>query len=118
VRDVNKTMTILGFLTIFYATFKDPSVPMGADFLDDFLMLNKGDSYVFAGELASVVALEPAGFSGHRVVNLVHASLSDFLLDRSRSNQFYLDPAEVHAQLASMCLQSLQRYFSLRGKVL
>jgi len=118
VRDIEKTRAILGFLIFSTGTSPPRFLLTRTDFLDDFLTLNRGDSYIFSGDLASVLALGPVGKDGHKNIDVLHASLSDFLLDRSRSKKFALDPAEVHAQLACMCLRALPRYLSLKGELL
>jgi hypothetical protein len=115
VSDRKKTLAILGFLIL---NSELNSMVATTSFIDDFLMLSEGDTYIVSGELASVVTLGPHKYCGRRGVNLLHASLGDFLLDRARSNQFALDPAEVHAQLACMCLRTLQRSCRPSGKLL
>jgi len=101
VSDIKRTMSILGFLILSDTLQAKLTTTI---FIEDFLMLSRGESHIFAGELASVLTLGPAKSGVHRTVNFLHASLSDFLLDRSGSNQFTLDPPEVHAYLACMCL--------------
>lgn len=108
VSDIKRTMSILGFLILTDTLQSKLTTTM---FIEDFLMLSTGDSHIFAGELASVLTLGPAKNGVNRTVNILHASLSDFLLDRSRSNQFALDVPEVHAHLACMCFRALGRYF-------
>jgi len=115
VTDIKKTLTILGFLIFSDQTYVPPQLLSRTDILDDFLMLNEGDSHIFSGDLASVLVLRPM-INGHKIIDLLHASLSDFLLDRSRSNQFALDPAEVHAQLSCMGFRALRRFLNLKGK--
>ena len=105
--DIKRTRSILGFLILSDALGAKMTTTI---FIEDFLMLSRGDSHIFAGELASVLTLGPANSGVHRTVNLLHASLSDFFLDRSRSNQFALDLPEVHAHLACMCLRALGRF--------
>jgi hypothetical protein len=118
VSDTEKTRVILGFLIFSDKTrLHFPNMLTRTGFLDDFLMLSKGDSHIFSGDLASVVYLGPVGKDGHKTIDLLHASLGEFLLDQSRSKQFALDPAEVHAQLACMCFRALQRFLNLQGKL-
>ena len=85
VSDKERTMSILGFLILSDALQAKLTTTI---FIEDFLMLSRGDSHIFAGELASVLTLGPAKSGVHKTITLLHASLSDFLLDRSRSNQF------------------------------
>ncbi|KIM36067.1 hypothetical protein M413DRAFT_449396 [Hebeloma cylindrosporum] len=108
VSDIKRTMSILGFL-ILSDTLQAKLTT--TRFIEDFLMLSRGDSHIFAGELASVLTLGSSKSGVHGTVNLLHASLSDFLLDQSRSNQFALDLPEIHAHLACMCFRALGRYF-------
>jgi len=117
VTDVEKTLTILGFLI--FSTYASAIIArsMDTEFLDDFLMLSEGDSLIFSADLASVLILGRPERNGHRRVELLHASLGDFLLDRSRSNQFALDPAGVHAQISCMCFRALSRDLNLPSKL-
>jgi len=117
VEERETTLSILGFLIFLDVTYDFQSRLTRTDFLDDFLMLSEDDSHTFAEELASVVTLGPVENDGHRQINLLDASLSDFLLDRYRSADFALNPAEVHAELASMCLRALEKFFKLKGKL-
>ena len=108
VSDIKRTMSILGFLMLSNTLQAKLTTTI---FIEDLLMLSRGDSHIFAGELASVLTLGPAKSGVHKTVDLLHTSLSDFLLDRSRLKQFNLDPPEVYAHLVCMCLRALGRFF-------
>jgi hypothetical protein len=105
VADLNKTLTILGFLIVCENLY----LTMPA-YLEDFLMLRAGEAELFVGELASVATIRK--HAGKEFVTLLHASLGDFILEQSRSKQFALSPTIIHAYLAHLCFQSIKRYQS------
>lgn len=105
VADLNKTLTILGFLIVCENLY----LTMPA-YLEDFLMLRAGEAELFVGELASVATIRKQ--VGSEFVTLLHASLGDFILEQSRSKQFALNPTIIHAYLAHLCFQSIKRYQS------
>ncbi|KIJ43762.1 hypothetical protein M422DRAFT_228982 [Sphaerobolus stellatus SS14] len=41
------------------------------------------------------------------LVLIFHASFPDYLLDKSRSHKYHLDPTEPHVELASKCLEKM-----------
>jgi hypothetical protein len=45
---------------------------------------------------------------------MLHASFPDFLLDRSRSGEYYIDPSMMHAEIAQLCLSHI-RVHDLEG---
>jgi hypothetical protein len=57
------------------------------------------------GVMGDMVALVEIPTERSRPVKIYHASLPDFLLDPSRSRQFFLDPPRAYANLALQCLR-------------
>lgn len=65
-----------------------------------FLGLEDGDAEVALSPLISILSLSPE-------VSLTHASLADFLLDKTRSQHFHIDPGYFHGLFATMCINHI-----------
>jgi len=72
--------------------------------LEILLSLNPGDIQVLFCDLASIVNIFGVGHSTH-YLRLYHASLGDFLLDRSRSRKFHIDAPSRHTEFAHLGFQ-------------
>jgi len=73
--------------------------------IDDFFLWQPGETAACLGQLASIIGL---GTSGK--IFIEHASLSDFLLDPSRSHQFYLCRESVLSDGATFGLCHLRKH--------
>ncbi|TFK36241.1 hypothetical protein BDQ12DRAFT_725281 [Crucibulum laeve] len=78
--------------------------PWSTQFLDKLLTFRPGMVYMLLTDLHSVLSL-PADASSSVPINIPHASFSEFLLDRSRSQTFFVDLGLVYADLAACCLR-------------
>jgi len=65
--------------------------------IEDFFLLNRGDIEVLFGDLSSVITISEVN------IRILHASLSDFLLDAARSKEFYIDFANIHTRCMQLC---------------
>ena len=104
VEDIEKILDILSL--IFFSRGPlgyFPSLVM----IEKFLSLPTGDVELCLGDLSSLVSIGP-----HQQVNILHASLTDFLMDPTRSKELWINPSARHTVFARRCLQSLQ----LKGK--
>jgi hypothetical protein len=101
--DIKPVLEILSFLF-----FSSPNVPVrwGPWQIEEFLSLQPGDVELYLGDLSSLVNVGPKG------IYVLHASLTDFLMDPTRSKELWINPRTRHAAFARRCLQSLQ----LKGK--
>jgi len=75
--------------------------------IEKFLCLQPGDVELYLGELNSLVNLEP-----DQKVRILHASLTDFLVDPTRSKTFWINRQARHTAFARLCFQ----VFRLPGK--
>jgi len=75
--------------------------------IEKFLRLQPGDVELYLGELNSLVNLEP-----DQKVRILHASLTDFLVDPTRSKTFWINRQARHTAFSCQCLQ----VFQLPGK--
>jgi len=72
--------------------------------VDDFLFWERGETKACLSQLASLIECNAAG-----VIFILHASLSDFLLDPFRSRQFYLCREYVLGDTAALGLRHLRQ---------
>ena len=72
--------------------------------IEKFLCLQPGDVELYLGELNSLINLEPSD----EKIHVLHASLTDFLVDPTRSKTFWINRQARHTAFARRCLQVLQ----------
>jgi hypothetical protein len=104
VEDIEPVLEILSFLF-----FSSPNIPTrwGSPQIEEFLSLQPGDVELYLGDLSSLVNV-----GSNQGIYVLHASLTDFLMDPTRSKELWINPRTRHAAFARRCLQSLQ----LKGK--
>ena len=100
VEDIEHVLEILSL--VFFSTNSfifSPSLVM----IEKILCLQTGDVELYLGDLSSVVSI----WFGEQV-RILHASLTDFFVDPTRSKEFWINPSARHTAFAHRCLQSLQ----------
>lgn len=94
-----------------FLLFKESDVP-GTDTLveiiEDFLGFRQGEVDMVLKDLHSIIHVPAAGKQGD-TLSLFHASLRDFLLDRTRSGSFFIGSMDGHAQMARHCARYLAK---------
>ena len=78
--------------------------PWSSPLIDEFLAFEPGDVEMYLGDMSSLVNVGP-----NQRITVLHASLTDFLTDRTRSKEYWVNPPAQHTALARRCLQVLQR---------
>jgi hypothetical protein len=71
--------------------------------IENFLSLQTGDIELYLGDLSSLMSIGP-----DQEVHILHASLTDFFMDPTRSKELWINPPTRHTAFACQCLQSLQ----------
>ncbi|KAH9479896.1 hypothetical protein JR316_0008492 [Psilocybe cubensis] len=107
VEEVDLILKILAFVTFCPPGFYDE---VSVSFVEAFLSLETGDAQVLLHNLASLVSLDdwvgvrgPLGqISRAPWIRILHASLKDYLVDKSRSRDLYIDPPNMHAFFAQL----------------
>ncbi|PPQ81454.1 hypothetical protein CVT25_013368 [Psilocybe cyanescens] len=103
VEDVDLMLQIIGFVVL-----HPPRYFNSVTFIEAFFSLAPGDVQLLMQNLGSLILVEnhPDNPYGEEVitVRILHASLKDYLLDQSRSKDFYLDHLKMHTQYAELCL--------------
>lgn len=88
---------------------------LSVDGLEKLLLSNpiKSDTPIEPGAFRTVVAaLGSVLFEDKErggAVRVYHPSFADFMLDKSRSNEFYVDPGEQNSTMAVCCLETMMR---------
>jgi hypothetical protein len=72
--------------------------------METFLSLQFGDIELYLGDLSSLMSVG----SNQPPVRILHASLTDFFVDPTRSKEFWINPPARHTAFARRCLQLLQ----------
>ena len=71
--------------------------------IENFLYLQPGDVELYLGDLSSLITIEPG-----QNICVLHASLTDFFVDPTRSKTFWINRQARHTAFAHRCLQALQ----------
>jgi len=93
VEEIEPVLQILSLLLI------SDSYSLVLPMIEEFLSLQPGD----VGDLSSLVKIGP-----QQEIKILHASLTDFLLDPTHSKEFWINPRFRHTLFACRCLQLLQ----------
>jgi hypothetical protein len=90
-------------LDIFIVLISFRKFPPRPDILDDFFSYRAGQTRAILSDLHSILYVPP---KEHREGNIriLHASLSDFLLDAKRSGRFFIDLAKSRTTIARKIL--------------
>ncbi|KDR76633.1 hypothetical protein GALMADRAFT_452508 [Galerina marginata CBS 339.88] len=97
VEDIGLVLKVLSFCLLASRDF-----PPTVSYIERILSLNRGDISTALCDLHAVLVLLPWSTQPDRELRLhfLHASLEDFLLDKSRSEALYIDPPNRHAEFA------------------
>ena len=96
VEDVEPVLKIFSFL--FFS-----SSPLLPSKMEEFLSLQPGDVELYLKYLSSLVNIGP-----DQRIQVLHASLQDFLVDPTRSKELWINPRARHTAFVCRCLQLLQ----------
>ena len=101
VEDIERALEILSVVLL--------CSPYTSHSIEKFLSLQHGDIELYLLDLHSLVQLDP---NPDRPIRILHASLTDFFIDPTRSKTFWINRHARHTVFARRCLQILQ----LNGK--
>ena len=102
VSEIQAVLRIMGILIAPIKTGSPLETPVD---IEEFLSLEAGDVELILADLCSVVRCEMR----YVPIQLLHASLGDFLRDKKRSRQFYIDGSTQHKELALLCFKSMRK---------
>jgi len=102
VRDIERVKDVLGFLIIIKP--RTSFLARTTQSMDDFFLWQPGEAKACLSPLESIIGCDRKGH-----ISILHASLSDFLLDPSRSHQFYLCRESILSDRAALGLRHLHQ---------
>jgi len=103
VDDIEAVKQALGVLIVLNPILMSSSIN-STEIMDDWLFWQPGETEACLSQLASLIECDVKGY-----ISILHASLSDFLLDRSRSRRFYLCRESILGECAALGLRQLQK---------
>jgi len=106
VADLEKLEDILMLLVLRPVSRDYPWLKETRDLLENFLFFRPGEIDMILTDLHSIIYVPPPGdrFTGFR---FFHASFPDFLLDRSRSMDLFLDEGAAYAKLTGLAVKHI-----------
>ncbi|PPQ93116.1 hypothetical protein CVT25_003351 [Psilocybe cyanescens] len=113
VEDVDLLLQIIGFVVLYIPSFSYCPVT----YIEAFLSLAPGDIQLLMQNLGSLISVEnhPYYPNDAEVLTIHHASLKDYLLDPSRSKDFFLDRLKMHTYYAELCLAHMTVLLALQS---
>ena len=83
-----------------------PQLMQSTTFIERFLFYRPGEIDIILTDLHSIIDVPPPGDES-RALKFFHASLPDFLLDRSRSKDLFLDQGATYAKFTGLTLKHI-----------
>jgi len=109
VDNIEAVKQVLGVLVVVNSNLDHPLEFM--NHMDKWLCWQPGETKACLSQLASIIECDEDYKNyvddGVGVISILHASLSDFLLDPSRSHQFYLCRGSILSECAALGLHRL-----------
>ena len=99
-KDIEPVLDILSFL---FSCSLNTLTRWGSPQIEEFLFLQPGDVELYLGHLSSLVNM-----GSNQGIYIPHASLTNFLMDPTRSKELWINPRSRHAAFARWCLQTFQ----------
>ena len=101
--NTSRLLRILGALLIL-------SAPPSSKLLETLLFLERGDVGLTFRGLHSILDIPDSVRDPPLPIRVLHASLSDFLMDCTRSGKFFVDVRTYHADLTRCCLRIMTHW--------
>jgi hypothetical protein len=98
VEDIKATLRLLGVFILADLSPKTPEV------VGEFMFLDPGEVECLLFDLASVIECVDKDTE----IRMLHASFPDFLLDRSRSEEYYIGSSLMHMEIAQIYLSYIK----------
>ncbi|KAF8961172.1 hypothetical protein BDZ97DRAFT_1227999 [Flammula alnicola] len=89
------------------------TVKKTATLIGDFLFYKPGEIDIILSDLHSIIAVPPPDDTKSEL-RISHASLGDFLLDRSRSGQFFVDAGLGHTKITTLLIKHIDSGGNIR----
>ncbi|KAF8813224.1 hypothetical protein BYT27DRAFT_6380322 [Phlegmacium glaucopus] len=108
VEDLPRALEVLSFLFLIERLQHEDS---SARLIETILSYAPGDLQLILIDLHSVLDV-PDMENDYGDLRALHASLEDFLMDRARSGNLFIDQGKAHAQIARHFLRHIRNYYS------
>jgi hypothetical protein len=96
------------FTVLLFLRTSDSGWKQTVQFLESFLSYRTGEIFMVLSDMHSIISV-PFLDQRHMALQFFHASLGDFLVDRSRSGEdFFLDPGVAHRKIATWMMNKVQ----------
>ncbi|PPQ92124.1 hypothetical protein CVT25_007955 [Psilocybe cyanescens] len=105
VEDIPSTLRILGFLLLPNVDTTSENLLKIPRLLEKFLGLDDGEVQRLLIDLASLISYQDQNTE----IRVLHASFGDFLLDETRSKEYFIDPIEFSNRVSLMYCEFIQR---------
>ncbi|PPQ87782.1 hypothetical protein CVT25_008826 [Psilocybe cyanescens] len=102
--DVKGVLRILGVAFVWTKIKYHSMEPLAVCHLEKLMQLTPGTIQLLLIDLLSVVDASDS----KRPIKFLHASFSDFLVDPTRSREFFIDPSNMHAEAAHFCISAIE----------
>ncbi|KAF8896738.1 hypothetical protein CPB84DRAFT_1206902 [Gymnopilus junonius] len=93
--------------TFSFLILRNSSSYVSMNLVEDFFCFRRGDLQIILNDLHSIIYV-PKPSQSSNPLHLFHASLSDFLQDKTRSGRFFIDSPENHEKMARLCIRHIQ----------
>jgi len=103
VDDIELVKEVLGVLLVVNPILQSSAAICLTDAMDDFLCWQPGETKACLSQLASIIECDA------NYISVLHASLSDFLFDPSRSHQFYLCQESILGDSVALGLRHMRQ---------
>jgi hypothetical protein len=96
------------FTVLLFLQTSHPDWKRTMQFLESFLLYRTGEIFMVLSDTHSIISV-PSPDQQHVALQFFHASLGDFLVDRSRSGEdFFLDPGVGHRKIATWMMKKIK----------
>jgi hypothetical protein len=97
------------FTVLLFLRTSHPEWMQVVPFLESFLSYRTGEIFMVLSDMHSIISV-PSPDQLNTAIQFLHASLGDFLVDRSRSGEdFFLDPGVAHRKIAMWMMNTIQK---------
>ena len=107
VADIGKLQDFLMFLVLQPFSQLSPWLTQTTTLIEKFLFYRPGEIDIMLTDLHSIIYVPPPE-DEFRELQFFHASFSDFLLDRSRSMDLFLDQGAAYAKLTGLAVNHIK----------
>ncbi|PPQ82039.1 hypothetical protein CVT25_014587, partial [Psilocybe cyanescens] len=104
VEDVEAVLRILGVAIVLSNNTGDFVEPLRVYELEEFMQLTPGAVELLLIDVLSVVDAS----DNNKPIKFLHASFGDFLVDSTRSCQFFINPSKRHEEAAHFCISAIK----------